>query len=210
MSTEVSTGRVYGGKTSADREALRRQSLLDAAIDALIAGDKLTVRGMCTRTGLTSRYFYENFRSIDDLAETAYDTCVTEIATAVATAFAGPAILSAQIENAMAALVASIETNHRAGHVLFSHHINSPLISRKRQESTTFFAQITASTASMSVRSSVDPGQAAHFVVGGVTHLLSAWLNGTHGDSLDGPAVARLATTMIQALATQLNADDGR
>lgn len=180
---------------------------------------------MCTRTGLTSRYFYENFRSTDELAETAYDTCVTDIAAAVTTAFAGPTEIPAQIENAMTALVASLEANPRAGHVLFSHRIDNQLISRKRQESTAFFAQITASTAEASIRSTVDLGQAAHFVVGGVTQLLSTWLNDTYsastspnagtdaeppttdGPSLDGPGVARLATTMISALATQLAED---
>lgn len=219
MADKDKPGRVYGGMSSAAREAQRRQALLDAAIDLLVAGDKLTVRAVCARTGLTSRYFYENFRSTDELAETAYDTCVTDIARAVTTAFAEPAGLPAQIKNAMTALVASLEANPRAGHVLFSHRIDNQLISRRRQESTAFFARITASTAESSVQSTVDPGQAAHFVVGGVTQLLSAWLNDTYGadsgrpagdrSGLDGPGVARLATTMISALATQLAEDTG-
>ena len=70
MAAQGKQGRVYGGLSSADREAQRRQSLLDAAIDLLVAGEKLTVRGVCARTGLTSRYFYENFRSTDELADT--------------------------------------------------------------------------------------------------------------------------------------------
>ena len=177
---EVRLGRVYAGKSSAAREAQRRQNLLDAAIDMLIAGDKLTVRGVCTRTGLTSRYFYENFRSTDDLAETAYDTCVADIAAAVTAAFDGPAELDDQIRSAMTALVASLEANPRAGHVLFSHRISNRLISRKRQESTAFFAQITAAAADASTSTddaAVNVELASQFVVGGVTQLLSVWLN---------------------------------
>lgn len=215
MAAQGKQGRIYGGLSSADREAQRRQSLLDAAIDQLIAGEKLTVRGVCARTNLTSRYFYENFRSTDELAETAYDTCVAELAAAVTDAFATPAELDAQIASAMTVLVASLEANPRAGHVLFSYRINNPLISRKRQESTAFFAQITAETVGHAAPPGIDAVQAAHFVVGGVTQLLSVWLNegekrsddddnNTGSAPLDGPAVARLATTLITALAAQL------
>lgn len=202
-------GRVYGGRSPAEREAARRQALVNAAIDTLAAGEKLTVRGLCTRTGLTSRYFYENFSSTDALAETAYDTCVAGIAETVAAAFATPHDLPDQIAHAMNALVESLEKDPRAGHILFSHRIADPLIACKRQESTEFFAQITAATAGTAVRSSVDVGHAAQFVVGGVTQLLSVWLNSddrpdTAAGGLDGPAVARLAATMITALAAQL------
>lgn len=258
MADSNKSGRVYGGMSPSERESARRKNLLDAAIDTLIAGEKLTVRGLCARAGLTSRYFYENFRSTDELAETAYDTCVADIAETVAAAFATPQELSDQIDRAMTALVESLEKDPRAGHILFSYRIDNPLISRKRQESTAFFASITAATAGAAVDSAVDVGHAAHFVVGGVTQLLSVWLNsepgpatdsgsdtgsgaaaGTATDTgglrpagggaatgpgrpratfpgqppatipaapsdLDGPAVARLASTMIKALATQL------
>lgn len=180
MAAESKPGRVYGGRTSADREAERRQSLLDAAIDTLIAGDKLTVRGICQKTGLTSRYFYENFASTDALAEAAYDTCVSSIAMQVAAAFAAPPTVAEQVEGAMNALVGVLEEDPRAGQILFSTRIGNALISRKRQESTQFFVDITATTADESDAqpvSGVDLGHAAQFVVGGVTQLLSTWLN---------------------------------
>lgn len=221
MATSSGSGRVYGGRSSSDREALRRQRLLDAAIDTLIDGDKLTVRGLCQTAGLTSRYFYENFSSTDELAATAYDTCVAAIAAAVSTAFTGPDEVDRQIADAMHALVAQLEEDPRAGHILFSYRIDNRLITHKRQESTAFFAQITADFATeSSVESTVDVHHAAQFVVGGVTQLLSTWLNARTdhspdpadsvrepGGELDGPAVARIATTMITALAARLAVD---
>lgn len=214
MAESGKSGRMYGGQSSAEREARRRQSLLDAAIDTLIAGKKLTVRGICEKTGLTSRYFYENFHSTDDLAEAAYDTCVSTIAATVTSAFAAAEQVPQQVENAMHALVSQLEADSRAGHILFSYRIDNQLVTRKRQESTAFFAEITAATASTSVVSAIDVGNAAQFVVGGVTQLLSTWLNARYdrasgpgaGDDggLDGPTVANTATTMITALATQL------
>lgn len=222
MAGRGGAGRVYGGLSPPERGSVRRQSLLDAAIDTLIAGEKLTVRGVCTRTGLTSRYFYENFRSTDHLAAAAYDSCVGDIAAAVTAAFTSRQPLPRRIEIAMSALVDQLEAEPRAGHILFSYRIDNQLISRKRQESTAFFAQLTAATASASVRSTVDVGHAAHFVVGGVTQLLSVWLNarydGAEGRDAsdpdaqspgaaaapDGATVARIATTMITALTAQL------
>src|SRR5690625_985813 len=207
MEDGARTGRMYGGQSSTERGERRRRALLDAAIDTLIAGEKLTVRGVCSRTGLTSRYFYENFRSVDTLAEAAYDTCVGRIATSVSAAFAAPQELTEQIASAMNALVELLETDPRSGHILFSHRIGNPLIARKRQESTAFFAQITTETARASVQSRVDVEQAAHFVVGGVTQLLSVWLNERYSqapEARDGAEVAGIATAMITALAAQL------
>lgn len=216
MATDGKPGRVYGGRSSADREAERRQSLLDAAIDTLIAGDKLTVRGACQKTGLTSRYFYENFASSDALAEAAYDTCVSSIATQVASAFAEAPTVDEQISSAMAALVDVLEANPRAGHILFSTRIDNQLIARKRHESTQFFVDITATTADDADAEPVpgiDLRHAAQFVVGGVTQLLSTWLNSRYDDdaapSLDGPTVAHTASTLISTLASQLAVDLG-
>lgn len=183
-------GRVYGGRSSADREASRRQSLLDGAIDTLITGEPLTVRGICQRTGLTSRYFYENFASTDALAEGAYDACVSTIATEVAAAFAAPPTVEEQISSAISSLVDALEANPRAGHILFSTRIANALIARKRQESTQFFVDITAATAREAAADPVPgivPGHAAQFVVGGVTQLLSTWLNARY-DAQSGAA----------------------
>lgn len=191
MTAETRPGRVYGGRTSADREAERRQSLLDAAIDTLIAGDKLTVRGICQKTGLTSRYFYENFASTDALAEAAYDTCVSSIVMQVGAAFAAPPTVAEQVEGAMNALVSVLEADPRAGQILFSARIDNALISRKRQESTQFFVDITATTADESDAqpvSGIDLGHTAQFVVGGVTQLLSTWLNARYDAAAAAPA----------------------
>lgn len=61
--------RTYGGATSGERRARRRAALLDAALD-LVAGSGvkgLTVRGVCAEARLNDRYFYESFRSTDEL-----------------------------------------------------------------------------------------------------------------------------------------------
>ena len=57
------------------RTAERRQRLLDTAIDLLstegLSGT--TVRAVCARAGLHSRYFYESFQDIDSLLVAVFD-----------------------------------------------------------------------------------------------------------------------------------------
>ncbi|HEX6391892.1 MAG TPA: TetR/AcrR family transcriptional regulator [Acidimicrobiales bacterium] len=57
------------------RTAERRQRLIDAAIDLLstegLSGT--TVRAVCARAGLHSRYFYESFEDIDTLLVAVFD-----------------------------------------------------------------------------------------------------------------------------------------
>ncbi|MUM16810.1 TetR/AcrR family transcriptional regulator [Mycobacterium sp. CBMA271] len=61
--------RNYGGVTPIERRARRRAVLLDAALNLVAASgvSGLTVRGVCTEARLNDRYFYESFRSTDEL-----------------------------------------------------------------------------------------------------------------------------------------------
>lgn len=75
-------GRVYGGRSADERAATRRDQLLAAGID-LIGTDgvaNLTVKSVCDRAGLTKRYFYELFASLDDLVTAVMDTVVEQLA----------------------------------------------------------------------------------------------------------------------------------
>lgn len=67
-------GRPYGGRTQADRVAERRRRFIDAGIQ--VFGQQgyraATVRGLCAQAGLTDRYFYESFDSVQALLEAVY------------------------------------------------------------------------------------------------------------------------------------------
>lgn len=68
--------RRYRGQSPDTRQALRRQQLLDAALDVI--GDRgfssMTVKGVCQTAGLTERYFYESFDNRDALLAELYQT----------------------------------------------------------------------------------------------------------------------------------------
>lgn len=67
-------GRAYGGLSPEDRVAARRQRLLQAG--AVLFGTQglraTTVRGVCSEAGLTDRYFYESFASLEALLAAVY------------------------------------------------------------------------------------------------------------------------------------------
>jgi AcrR family transcriptional regulator len=66
---------VWGGRTAAERHAERRQRLIDAATEIWVESGwaAVTMRGVCARTSLNDRYFYENFSDRDDLLSAVWD-----------------------------------------------------------------------------------------------------------------------------------------
>lgn len=73
-SSPESQGRAYGGQSGADRVAARRARFIDAG-RVLFGSQGLratTVRGLCAEAGLTDRYFYESFASVEALLGAVY------------------------------------------------------------------------------------------------------------------------------------------
>jgi AcrR family transcriptional regulator len=74
--------RPWRGISASDRRAERRQRLLDAGLDRFgTRGVAATGIGdICEQAGLTKRYFYESFASIDELAEAVFQQITDRIA----------------------------------------------------------------------------------------------------------------------------------
>jgi AcrR family transcriptional regulator len=89
-STEPQTPpRPYGGVSAEDRRSERRRRLLDAGLE--LFGTKgiaaTTIADVCAQAGLTKRYFYESFATIDDLAGAVFGDVTARLVEQV-----GPAI----------------------------------------------------------------------------------------------------------------------
>jgi AcrR family transcriptional regulator len=73
-------GRVYRGMSPAEREADRRQRLLDAGLE--VFGTRgyaaSTIEELCSQAGVTARNFYDHFASREDLLRAVYDRIVDE------------------------------------------------------------------------------------------------------------------------------------
>lgn len=91
----TSGGRFYAGRSPEDRREERRARLLAAGLELI--GEEgvaaVSVRGICSRAGLTPRYFYEEFGTADALArqlfDREFDAGIARVAAAVAQLDAG-------------------------------------------------------------------------------------------------------------------------
>lgn len=205
--------RAYGGVDGDERVARRREALMDAALDMLGAEDagSVTVRGVCRASGLHPRYFYESFPGVDALIEATYDRVIAQISASALAAFGVGDTLVEKVRGAVAAIVEIIDDDRRTGRLLFSTSLVSPVLARKRGESTSLFAALTVHAAADELAHRVDPAAlgpmalgAAHFQVGGLARLLSAWLDGEVELGRDG--VVELSVGLMMALVEVLAA----
>jgi AcrR family transcriptional regulator len=77
--------RPYRGVSATDRRSRRRQQLLDAGLQ-LFGTQGIAAVGIvdvCAEAGLTKRYFYENFASIDALADAVFEHVTGNLVAAV-------------------------------------------------------------------------------------------------------------------------------
>lgn len=176
------TLRAYGGEAGDARVARRRAALIDAALEMLAEADggAVTVRGVCARAELTPRYFYESFPGVDDLVAATYDRVITEIAEKAQLAFAAGEASQDKVRGAVDAVVEVIDSDRRAGRLLFADTVRSPVVARKRAESVRLFVQLTTESAVQAVGAPPGPvtTAAAYFQVGGLGRLLAAWTEG--------------------------------
>jgi AcrR family transcriptional regulator len=70
-SVDAPRERLYGGIGTVERQAERRARFLEAAIVAFGRDgfSRTTTRSLCAEAGLTQRYFYESFASVEELFE---------------------------------------------------------------------------------------------------------------------------------------------
>jgi AcrR family transcriptional regulator len=92
-SSDGAAPRPYRGVSAIDRRDRRRQRLIDAGLE-LFGTRGIAAVGIvdvCAEAGLTKRYFYENFASIDNLAEAVFEHVTGNLVAAVAPAIAAGA-----------------------------------------------------------------------------------------------------------------------
>lgn len=134
---EVVGQKSWAGSSIEDRRAERRQKLLTAA-RALLAeggGPACSVRAVCRTSGVTERYFYENFRDRDELVLTVYDEVAGEILATILQAVAATdgtpeAVATAAVD----AAVAKVIDDPEAAQVLFVSIVSDPILYAKIDE----------------------------------------------------------------------------
>lgn len=188
----MGTVRSYGGKTADERAAERRDRLIAATIEVLAAqGEaRTTMTAVCAAAGLTERYFYESFASLDDAMLAALDTVCDEIAAlAVSTleSTTGPA--DARVHAMMAAFVDLVDRSPAKVSVAVIHSVANPRLRARRTELIGMFADLVAREAAELYGERAWPPDRARIhgllYIAGFAELVASWLNGDVAMSAD-------------------------
>src|SRR5262245_32151058 len=194
--------RPYRGIEAADWVAGRCRQLLQAGmviLGSVPALSDLTLRSICRQADVALRYFYESFTDKDDFVGQVYDWVIADIAATTQAAVAS-APVTEQSRAAMANIVRTIAADSRVGHLLFSSQLSNAVVLRKRTESFALMAMLTFQHAGVLGAQHDDHTKAAaHFVVGGVAQMITAWLAGEI--VLDSDELVDQLAVMIEALA---------
>jgi AcrR family transcriptional regulator len=188
----VETSRTYRGITPAERQAERRERLMQAGLEQFgtVGYAHTSVRAVSAAASLNSRYFYESFSSREDLLYSVYQRIVTDIFAKAAEATAREHTLEEQARAGLRAAWAAVTEDRRKARIVAIEVVGvSDRLERLRRETRQALAQLTADNA-MSLASSqgitlrLDPVLTARFLMGGVVEVLLEWISG----DLDAPA----------------------
>jgi AcrR family transcriptional regulator len=179
--TQVVRG--YGGISAADRRAERRSRLLAAGRQ--IWGEsgisEVTVRAVCAAAGLTSRYFYEQFPSREDLLFAISDDVRDQLLAALVTAGVGdPGTLTDKLRAALTAFLDIIEADPHI-HRIATGDVSG--VAGLTQHRTHILGMITdqivehaPAVLQSEVPTIAELRRGAQFMVGGVNQIIEAWL----------------------------------
>jgi AcrR family transcriptional regulator len=177
--------RKWRGVEPEARTAERRERLIGVAIDLLstegLAGT--TVRAVCARAGLHSRYFYESFADIDALLVAVFDQLagkfLSEVTTATEAAGQDP---RARLQAAVETAAAIVKSETPVVRILTVEAIGNEQLNRRR---TAMLHGIAAMMEADAYRIYGDPAPgermgtlSARFLAAGFAEVLVAWVQG--------------------------------
>ncbi len=202
----MDSARTYRGITPAERQAERRQRLLDAGLELFgtVGYASTSVRTLSAAAALNSRYFYESFSSREDLLYGVYQRIVGDIFIRASEAVAREDTIEGQARAGLLAAWAVVTEDRRKARIIAIEVVGvSERLERLRHDTRQALAQFTADNALRlagdGVRLRLDPVLTARFLMGGVVEVLLEWINGDVSASPD--EVVRHFTALFTAAA---------
>lgn len=188
----MTTTRVYGGVSAEERVAVRRAKLLDAGLDLFgTRGYAATgVKDVCREAGLTDRYFYESFRSGEELFLAVFDRLTDDLFEDVVRAVgaAGPEA-EPQLRAAIGAFVSALADDPRQARVIFAEApAAGPAAAAHMRATLRRFADLVEVTARLHVPPSTPDDEVrlmALSLVGLLERVVTEHVDGTLGIDLD-------------------------
>lgn len=136
MGAPRSEARRYRGQTAQERGAERRARLENAALDLI--GERgwqdATMTEICRTAGLTERYFYESFKSRDELYVSLIEQLGQQLLARVLSAVDPAATPRERVQASAVAVVEFLVGDPRRGRVALVEGAGSPELERRRRQ----------------------------------------------------------------------------
>ena len=174
----------FRGETSAQRQARRRSALIEATLDLVYESglQSVGVRSACACAGLTSRYFYESFASLDELLVATHEQIADEVLAAGAAALHQDSRSSApraRLRSGLAAAVGIVVDDPRKGTFVAALAAGDTKLQRRRREIVLRVADaVLAETAPGQASCDARARSVTLYVAGGLVELTVAFLAG--------------------------------
>ena len=185
MEQVTATGN-YAGVTADERRARRRAALIEAGVDILGTRGFIdtTVTAVCAASGVTERYFYENFAGRDAFLSAVYEHLLVITQRAMIEAvLAAPGSADAKARAAIGAFVDLVVADPRLARVGFVESLAHPTLRALRQTSLLSFSELVVAQAAefygpALAEQTEQVRLAAVLLTGGLFETLVHWLDG--------------------------------
>ena len=184
MERTAASSRVYGGLSATERSAIRREALIEAALDLFSEGGSRAVsrRAVCARARLHERYFYEHFRDADAVLEAAIQDQTAGVLDVVVDASTEvDADLAERTSHIVRSALDFLTADPRRGALLLDSH-SSDVLQRMKRESAGAIAALLATLLHDPIApappSAADTEVVAYALVSGAMELIAGWLRG--------------------------------
>ncbi|MFC8528817.1 TetR/AcrR family transcriptional regulator [Nocardia sp. NPDC057227] len=181
MSNEGSAvGRRYAGASAAERRLDRRSQLVEAGLDLVLEGGvvSLTVLAVCQRAGLSKRYFYESFESLDALLAVTLTDVLSGVARTIdladARAVGSPAGV---VTLAVEAILDAFDDPRVAR--LYVESAGYPHLLAARDRAVAAFVDQLLAMITGRPGGTARQVMLAQVLISGTTHVVAMWLRGT-------------------------------
>jgi len=180
------TGRAYGGVPAQQRQAERRDRLVDAALEVIGSDgtNALTVHRVCRKAGLNERYFYESFRDRDQVITAVADAVSERLVTAILGALSSAADDPRALATAAIGAGVDLLADDRRTATLMLESAAHPILAPLRLELTQALVGLITEHALVTLHLDRTPAVereatfSATMLLGGLIEVFSAWARG--------------------------------
>lgn len=179
-------GRTYAGQSAADRRAVRREQILEAALTLINDGgmSRLTVERVCRAAGQSTRAVYQEYGGREALIEAVYVLVTEEIIDGVLSEVGRHGSAQVRIAAALRWYVLHLTSDERRARVHAQGRVLSSLAERRRVRTARTWEQLVGAWHEGNQTEAPDPlppMPVAQFaqVLGAISEVMAHWLMAT-------------------------------